>query len=268
MRWSVPFIQRIGPPSSSPCSRLELVDPRDERLGVVGQRARRCRSPGRGTRPAPWSRRAPTHQNAAAVDRRGHAPPHDGVLEPELARAAAASGRRGRTCRAGSRPPWRRRSAAARSRPSCRLRTIVSPDTRNSSMRMYQGPIAQAPRRGQPAQRRPRPRAGSRGSRRPPPSGRRAGSGRTTGRPRARGAGRRAGRRAAAGTSGTAGTTPGPSGCAGRCRLCVSRLTYPVADYRHLSSLPVSLSQSSARSPRDSSTMLRTRSSSFGMTCA
>ena len=43
-------------------------------------------------------------------------------------------------------------NAAARSRPSCRLRTIVSPDTRNSSMRMYQGPIGQPALGGQPPQ--------------------------------------------------------------------------------------------------------------------
>ncbi len=35
--------------------------------------------------------------------------------------------------------------AAARSSPSCRSRTIVSPETRNSSMRTYQGPIATRP---------------------------------------------------------------------------------------------------------------------------
>ena len=36
-----------------------LVDPLDERLGVVGHDRRRCRSPGGGTRPGPRSRRAP-----------------------------------------------------------------------------------------------------------------------------------------------------------------------------------------------------------------
>ena len=69
---------------------------------------------------------------------------------------------------------------------------MVSPETRNSSIRMYQGPIDSRPEAARAPDAAPRPRAGPRGSRRPRPSGRRAGSGSTRGRPRAAAAGRRA----------------------------------------------------------------------------
>ena len=56
-----------------------------------------------------------------------------------------ASGRCDRTCRGGSRRASPAPSSSARAQPSSRLRTIVSPDTRNSSIRICHGPIASRP---------------------------------------------------------------------------------------------------------------------------
>ena len=75
-------------------------------------------------------------------DRGRHAAPHDRVLEAGLRAGSAASARRGRTCRGGSRPPSRRRARWRAWMPSCRSRTMVSPETMNSSMRIIHGPIA------------------------------------------------------------------------------------------------------------------------------
>ena len=52
------------------------------------------------------------------VDRRGHAPPHHGVGEARPGAGSGASGRRGRTCRAGTRPPSPRRSRPPGAGPS------------------------------------------------------------------------------------------------------------------------------------------------------
>ncbi len=105
---------------------------------------RRCRSPRGGTRPARWSRRGPTtrtrcgrwprarpatprraRSRTGAEDLRhlGDVAEHVGQVA-DLHRAAEA-GRHGQA--------------------RCRLRTSVSPDTRNSSGRVYHGPIAIRP---------------------------------------------------------------------------------------------------------------------------
>ena len=144
-RWSVPFIQSTGRRRAASAWRST-----NSSTWATGRRrraapGRRCRSRPGGTRRAPSSRRAPTHRNAVRSTADGHAPPHDGVLEAEAAGGAGASGRRGRTCRAGSRPPWRRRRGAAVAMPSWRSRTSVSPETRNSSGSVYQGPTASGP---------------------------------------------------------------------------------------------------------------------------
>ena len=169
-----------APASRSPCSCSELADAADERLGVVGDAGAVAVALGQVLGPdggavgrLPPERRCGRWPTARPATRRR--------ARSRTGGGAGASGRRGRTCRAGSRRPWRRRSAAARRRPSCRLRTSVSPDTRNSSGRAYHGPIAIRPVVASAAQRRPRPRGAPRGSRRPPPSARRAGSGRKDG---------------------------------------------------------------------------------------
>ena len=69
------------------------------------------------------------------------------------AAGAAASARRGRTCRAGSRPASVRRSPRPAPSPCSRLRTSVSPLTRNSSMRICHGPMARRPDRTWPRRR-------------------------------------------------------------------------------------------------------------------
>ena len=105
---------------------------------------RRCRNRRRGTRPAPSIRRAPPTRTRCGR------PPTARPATPRRARTrpgggSGASGRCGRTCRAGSRPPSTPPKAAARRMPGCRSRMIVSPETRNSSMRMYQGPTVSRP---------------------------------------------------------------------------------------------------------------------------
>ena len=61
------------------------------------------------------------------------------------ASAAEASGRRDRTCRAGSPTSITPPSSEPRAMPNWRSRTIVSPDTMNSSIRTIHGPIASRP---------------------------------------------------------------------------------------------------------------------------
>ena len=147
-RWSVPFIQRIGPDEQVALLLLELADAAQERLGVVGHAGAVAVAQRAGTRPARWSRRGPTTRTRCGRSPRARpaTPPR---ARSRTGAGAAASGPRGRTCRAGSRPPWRRRSGRPPARPSCRLRTSVSPDTRNSSGSAYQGPIATRPAGGQ-----------------------------------------------------------------------------------------------------------------------
>ena len=123
-------------------------EPADQRLGVVGQRGPVAVADGQVLGP---DRRAvgglPT--KAVLVDRRGHAPPDHGVRRSRPAGGSGASGRCGRTCRAGSPRSMTPPKAAPRPMPICRLRTIVSPETRNSSIRMYQGPMVSRPGGGQ-----------------------------------------------------------------------------------------------------------------------
>ena len=144
MRWSVPFIQRSGPTRRSPCSASNSPIRRRRALASSGTRAPlpypsgqvlgpHGRAVGRGP-PEP----AAVHRATARPARRRRARSRAGA-------GAGASARRGRTCRAGSRPPWRRRTAPPPRGPRCRLRTRVSPDTRNSSGRAYHGPIATRP---------------------------------------------------------------------------------------------------------------------------
>ena len=107
-----------------------------------------------------------------ARDRAGHAPPQGRVLDARRGPGSAASGPRGRTCRAGSRSAWRRRASRRRPSPSagCARWSRRSTGTRRAGS-------ARAPRRAgrrRRGRRRGRgARAASPGSPRPRPSARR-----------------------------------------------------------------------------------------------
>ena len=144
-----------------------------ERLGVVGERG-----------PVAVPDRQVLGPHARAVrclpvegvlrDLRRHAAPDHRVAEASPSAGSAASGRCARTCRAGIPRPSSRRRRRRAARPICRFRTMVSPEERNSSIRMYHGPHADPARRRQRAEPLLVVRAAPRGSRRPPPSARRA----------------------------------------------------------------------------------------------
>ena len=114
------------------------------------------------------------------VDRARHAAPHDGVVAGRPGRAAAASGRCGRTCRAGSRRPSRRPPGRPARRPGpsrARGRARGSRPRRGTRRAACTtGPSRRARSGGAPAAR-PPARAAARGSRPPRPPARRAGSG-------------------------------------------------------------------------------------------
>jgi hypothetical protein len=104
---------------------------------------RRCRSRWGGTRPAPSSRRGPPTRSRLVDDRR-HAPPHHGVLQPgqaqDLGHLGDVAEHVGQVADLHGPPEGRSPGA-----PSWRSRMMVSPETRNSSIRMYQGPIESRP---------------------------------------------------------------------------------------------------------------------------
>ena len=81
------------------------------------------------------------------VDRRGNAPPDHRRLDSGERAGSAASARRDRTCPGGSRRASRFRSSAARASPASRLRNVVSPSTRNSSISVCHGPMREPPGR-------------------------------------------------------------------------------------------------------------------------
>ena len=220
-RWSVPFIQRIGPTSRSPCSSANSSMRRTSSLASLGSCGAVAVALGQVLGPHRGAVGSGPPE-AAAVDGRGDAPPHDGVLEPELAQEL---GHLGDVAEHVGEVADVHGAPEAGGDPQPPLQVAHEGLARHEELvgQRVPGAHGDPSRRGQRPGCRPRPRVAPRGSRRPPPSARRAGSGRSSGRPRAGGAARRAGRPAAAGTTGTAGTTPGPSGCAARCRRGGSR---------------------------------------------
>ena len=127
------------PSNSSRCGRAAGPAPWRRRAG-----RRRCRSRRPGTRPGPGAvgrrHRKAVRSTAEGTPRHTTAWSNPAWVE-ELGHLGDVAEHVGQVAR----PPWRRRRRCPARCPVCRLRTMVSPDTRNSSIRMYQGPTVIRP---------------------------------------------------------------------------------------------------------------------------
>ena len=132
----------------------------DQRLGIIGQRRPVAVADGQVL--GPDGRAVGGLPDEGVLGHlRGHAPPDHGVVETgqlqDLGHLRNVAEHVGQVAQLHHAP-----KAAPRPRPICRLRTIVSPEARNSSIRMYQGPTLNRPAA---ASARSRPSASGRTSR-------------------------------------------------------------------------------------------------------
>ena len=143
-------MRSMPPPGSAAVAELGLVaaGAGDELRRVVGEvaavrvRAVEVLGPHRGA-----VGRAPPERGLGRRD--GHAAPHDRVLEPgeaqDLRHLRDVAEHVGQVADLHR----RRRARGARAMPCCRFRTMVSPETMNSSMRIIHGPTCEPPAAGE-----------------------------------------------------------------------------------------------------------------------